>query len=96
MGKQGGFGGIFTAARRKSQSNALDEADPNLAGLEAPGFRVLNRAEIERAKQEQAAKKSTEKTSKFGRFSTFGAAGSKGRSMSHDEESPSSSKRYVP
>jgi hypothetical protein len=97
MGKPG-FG-LFTG-RRKSQSNALEDADPNVYLNPAPsteqgGFRVLNRADIERQKQETAAKKSQEKTSKFGRFSTFGASGNKGRTQSIDEDSPSSSKRYV-
>jgi hypothetical protein len=98
MGKPG-FG-IFQA-RRKSSGNAIEDADPTLYLNPSPsteqsgGFRVLNRADIEKAKQEQASKKAQEKTSKFGRFSNFGASGNKARTQSIDEDSPSSSKRYV-
>lgn len=105
MGKPG-FG-IFQA-RRKSSGNAIEEVDPG-AYLPASspstqtepsngGFRVLNRAEIEKAKlekQEQALKKGHDRSSKFGRFSGFGASGNKARTQSIDEDSPSSSKRYV-
>lgn len=94
--------GLFQG-RRKSSSNALENADPNVYLNPAPapetpssggGFRVLERTEIERVKREQAAKKPA-KTSAFGRFGHFGAAGSKGRTQSVDDDSPSSSKRYV-
>lgn len=93
--------GLFQG-RRKSSSNALENADPNVYLNPAPatetapsgGFRVLERTEIERVKREQAAKKPA-KSSAFGRFGHFGAAGNKGRTQSVDDDSPSSSKRYV-
>lgn len=100
MGKPG-FG-IFQG-RRKSSGNPIDDADVTAFANVSPAteqstFRVLDRSDIERAKQEkqaQALKKAQEKSSKFGRFSGFGASGNKGRTQSVDEDSPSSSKRYV-
>jgi hypothetical protein len=99
MGKPG-FG-IFQA-RRKSSGNAMEDADSSAylsassPSTESPGgFRVLSRTDIEKAKQEQALKKAHERSSKFGRFGGFGASGNKARTQSIDEDSPSSSKRYV-
>lgn len=104
MGKPG-FG-IFQG-RRKSSGNVLEDADPSAylsaspvttsPSTEQGGFRVLNRSEIEKAKQEkqeQVTKKAHEKGSKLGRFS-FGTSGNKAKPQSVDEDSPSSSKRYV-
>jgi hypothetical protein len=100
MGKPG-FG-IFQG-RRKSSGNAIEDADPNTflnasPPTESSGFRVLNRADIERTKQEKAEqqlKQASEKSSRFGRLSGFGALGNKGRTQSIDDDSPSSSKRYA-
>jgi hypothetical protein len=102
MGKPG-FG-IFQA-RRKSSGNAIEDADPSAylpasspSTDQSGGFRVLSRTDIEKAKQEkqeQALKKAHDRSSKFGRFSGFGASGNKARTQSIDEDSPSSSKRYV-
>jgi hypothetical protein len=93
----------FFNARRKSSGNIMEDlgntspthgATPS-SDHNGGGFRVLDRAEIERArqeKQEQAMRKAQEKSSsKFGRFSGFGSSGNKGRTRSIDEDSPSSS-----
>jgi hypothetical protein len=91
--------GIFQG-RRKSAGNAIDEVDarpsPNASpNTESTAFRVLNRDEILERQKQEALRKAQEKPSKFGRLSTFGTSGSKGRTQSIDDDSPSSSKRYV-
>jgi hypothetical protein len=99
MGKPGL--GIFQG-RRKSSSNVMDDvvdAAPAPAAAspttEQNSFRVLNRNDIDKVRQEQTTKKghNKEKTSFASRFA-FGT-GNKARNQSVDEDSPSSSKRYV-
>jgi hypothetical protein len=103
MGKPGGLG-IFTG-RRKSAGNTMEggelqptpEAAPVVnSGGGGGGFRVMTQTDVQRIKQEAEKKKATEKaSSKFPRFSGFGGAKDKSRNQSVDDDSPSSSKRYV-
>ncbi|KAF2832251.1 hypothetical protein CC86DRAFT_340624 [Ophiobolus disseminans] len=97
MGKPGL--GLFTN-RRKSSSNVLDEVTADTApspdgyasaNADSGGFRLMSRNEVEKANERR---KTVEKsTSKFPRFSGFGATGNKGRVQSFEEDSPGSSKR---
>lgn len=102
MGKPGL--GLFTA-RRKSQSNALDDlagtgapASPDAAAAPAPpagesgGFRLMSRQEVT-ATAERRKTMEKEKKSAFPRFSGFGSGASKARNQSFEDESPGSSKR---
>ena len=90
--------GLF-AGRRKSQGNAIDEAEPFPTHDVAPrpdsgsggGFRIMTAAEAEVRKKEEKRRAEEKTGSKF-RFSGFG---SKGRNHSFEDESPGSSKRYV-
>jgi hypothetical protein len=91
--------GLFTG-RRKSQGNAFEDVEigGNSPEAVAPppaaadgGFRLLSRTEVEKANERKKLREK-EKSSKFPRFSSFGA-GSKGRNHSFDDESPGSSKR---
>ncbi|KAF1845816.1 uncharacterized protein K460DRAFT_285287 [Cucurbitaria berberidis CBS 394.84] len=99
MGKPGL--GIFTA-RRKSQGNAFDQVDvtaspsPDTAAsahADPGGFRLLSRTEVDKANERRKTQEKESKSSKFPRFSSFGAAAHKGRNHSFDDESPGSSKR---
>ena len=97
--------GLFTA-RRKSQSNGLDDvaaaaaaAAPTSPDVPAPpadtdsgGFRLISRNEVDKANERRKTMEK-EKSSKFPRFSGFGSTGNKGRHHSFDDESPGSSKR---
>lgn len=95
-----GFG-----ARRKSQSNVLDEAKPVPAAdpiptAESPsaggggGFRLMSTSEAEARKIEEKRRAQEKSASKFRPFSSF-SAGNKTRNRSFDEDSPGSSKRYA-
>lgn len=71
--------------------DAAPGADPG-----SGGFRLMSKTEVERKKREEERRKAQEKAaSKFRPFSGFGNAAHKGRNQSFDDESPSSSKRYV-
>jgi hypothetical protein len=91
--------GLFTA-RRKSQSNVLEEATaaptspdaPAPADADSGGFRLMSRNEVDKANERRKTMEK-EKSSKFPRFSGFGSTGNKGRHHSFDDESPGSSKR---
>jgi len=99
MGKPGL--GIFTN-RRKSSSNALEDMTPDAtpspdgyasANADSGGFRLLSRNEVEKANERRKTMDREKSTSKFPRFSGFGAAGNKARVQSFEEDSPGSSKR---
>jgi hypothetical protein len=97
MGKPGL--GLFTG-RRKSSSNVLDEPptapSPDgyaSAGNDSGAFRLMSRAEVEKAAERRKTMEREKPTSIFPRLSAFGGAGSKARVQSVDEESPGSSKR---
>lgn len=56
------------------------------------GFRLMSRNEVDKANERRKTME-REKSSKFPRFSGFGASGNKGRVQSFEEDSPGSSKR---
>jgi hypothetical protein len=93
--------GLFTG-RRKSSSNALEEltaeAAPSpdghaSANADSGGFRVMSKNEVVKAAERRKTMEREKSTSKFPRFSGFGASGNKGRVQSFEEDSPGGSKR---
>lgn len=95
MGKPGL--GLFTG-RRKSSINALEDMTDNVpspdgnGSVDPGGFRLMSRNEVEKANERRKTMEREKSTSKFARFSGFGANG-KGRVHSFEEDSPGSSKR---
>jgi hypothetical protein len=98
MGKPGL--GLFTG-RRKSSSNALEDvavadnaehSPDGSANADSGGFRLMSRTEVQKAQERRKTMEREKSTSKFARFSGFGA-NAKGRVQSFEEDSPGSSKR---